>query len=89
MGLTDWETSPVEYVDMDLVLHCGVSTEGEYAHTLSAMESCSGGWGVMGRAQSRVFNALKQMRERLPFCWLGIDSDNYHSCINDQIYRYS
>ena len=31
---------------------------------------------VQNRAQKWVFEALKQIRERLPFPLLGIDSDN-------------
>lgn len=90
--MTDWETSRVGYVEMDLVLHCGVSTDGEYVHSLSAMEICSGWWEgevVMGRAQSRIFNALKEIRERSSFAWRGIDSDNDNAFINDQLYKYS
>lgn len=92
LRMTDWETSRVGYVEMDLVLHCGVSTDGEYGHSLSAMEISTGWWEgevVMGRAQSRIFNALKEIRERMPFAWLGIDSDNDNAFINAQLYRYS
>lgn len=92
LRMTDWESDRVGYVEMDLVVHCGVSTEGEYIHSLSTMEICSGWWegeAVMGRAQSRVFEALKQIRQRSPFAWLGIDSDNDNAFINDQLYRYS
>jgi hypothetical protein len=92
LRMTDWETDRVGYVEMDLVLHCGVSTDGEYGHTLSSMEICSGWWEgevVMGRAQIRIFNALKEIRERSPFPWLGIDSDNDNAFINDQLYRYT
>jgi len=92
LRMTDWETSRVGYVEMDLVLHCGVSTDGEYGHSLSTMEISTGWWEgevVMGRAQIRIFNALKEIRERTPFIWLGIDSDNDNAFINTQLYRYS
>jgi hypothetical protein len=92
LRMTDWETSRVGYVEMDLVLHCGVSTDGEYIHSLSIMEIGSGWWegeAVMGRAQNRIFNALKEIRERSPFRWLGIDSDNDNAFINSQLYKYS
>lgn len=32
--LTEWDTSKVGYVEMDLVVHCGSSTLGEYINTL-------------------------------------------------------
>jgi hypothetical protein len=92
LRMTDWETARVGYVEMDLVLHCGVSTDGEYIHSLSTMEICSGWWegeAVMGRAQIRIFNALKEIRERSPFGWLGIDCDNDNAFINNQLYKYS
>lgn len=92
LRMTDWDTSRVGYVEMDLVLHCGASTAGEFGHSLSAVEISSGWWEgevVMGRAQVRIFNALKEIRERSPFAWLGIDSDNDNAFINAQLYQYS
>lgn len=92
LRLTDWDTSRVGYVEMDLVLHGGASTAGEFGHSLSAVEISCGWWEgevVMGRAQVRVFNALKEIRERSPFTWLGIDSDNDNAFINELLYQYS
>jgi hypothetical protein len=92
LRMTDWDTSRVGYVEMDLVLHCGASTAGEFGHSLSAVEISCGWWEgevVMGRAQVRIFNALKEIRERSPFAWLGIDSDNDNAFINAQLYQYS
>ncbi len=42
LRMTDWDTSRVGYVEMDLVLHCGASTAGEFGHSLSAVEISSG-----------------------------------------------
>jgi len=42
--LTEWDTSKVGYVEMDLVVHCGSSTLGEYINTLSTTEVSSGWW---------------------------------------------
>jgi hypothetical protein len=55
------ENNRVGFVDMNLVLHCGSSTAGEYGHSPSTQELRSGRWEgdvVMGRAQSRILNAL-------------------------------
>jgi len=92
LKMTDWDLSQVGFLEMDLVLHCGASVAGEYAHSLSALEISSAWWegeAVMGRAQERIFKAIKQIRSRTPFSWRGIDSDNDNAFINDQLYRYT
>jgi hypothetical protein len=52
---------------------------------------CSG-WtetqAVKNKAQVWVFGALTDIRKRLPFPLLGIDSDNGSEFINDQLLRY-
>jgi len=40
--LTDWDTAKVGYIETDLVFHCGASTLGEHACTVSATEISSG-----------------------------------------------
>jgi hypothetical protein len=92
LKMTDWDLGQVGFLEMDLVLHCGASTAGEYAHSLSALEIGSAWWegeAVMGRAQGRIFEAIKEIRARTPFRWRGIDSDNDNAFINDQLYRYT
>lgn len=34
--MTDWDLRQVGFLEINLVLHCGASTAGEYAHSLSA-----------------------------------------------------
>ena len=89
--LTRWDTSQVGYIEMDLVVHCGSSTLGEYINTLSTTEVSSGWWegeAIMGKAQEHTFRALKCIRGRAPFEWKGIDSDNEGEFINDILYKY-
>ena len=91
LRLTDWDTECVGYVEMDLVFHCGSSTAGEFISSLATLEISSGWWeaeAVMGRAQNRTFDALKRIRKRSPYQWLGIDSDNDQMFINHQFFRY-
>jgi hypothetical protein len=91
LKLTDWDTSRVGFIEMDLVFHCGASTEGEHLYTLSTTEISSGWWegeAVMGRGQRAVFEALQIIRHRCPFHWLGIDSDNDSVFINGHLLRY-
>jgi hypothetical protein len=91
LKLTDWDTHTVGYVEMDLVCHCGASTAGEYIHTLSVMEIASGWWeaeAVMGRGQTRAFDAIEAIRGRSAFEWKGIDCDNDSAFINAHLLRY-
>ena len=86
------ESLQVGSVDLDLVLHCGSSTAGEYGHSLSALDLGSAWWEaevVMGRAQRRIFNALKEIEARSPFPWRSIHSDNDNAFINGQLYDYT
>jgi hypothetical protein len=85
-------TVQVGSVDMDLVLHCGSSTAGEYGHSLSTLDLGSAWWEaevVMGRAQRRIFKALNEIEARSPFPWRSIHSDNDNAFINDQLYGYT
>lgn len=89
--LTEWDTSNVGYVEMDMVVHCGSSSLGEYINTLSVTEVSSGWWegeAIMGRSQEHSFWALKEIRERTSFDWKGIDSDNGSEFINHTLYKY-
>jgi hypothetical protein len=44
--------------------------------------------GVWGKGQERVGGAVHQLRQRLPFPLLGLDSDNGSEFINQHLYRY-
>ena len=89
--LTEWDTSKTGYVEMDLVVHCGSSTLGDYINTLSTTEVSSGWWegeAIIGKSQQSTFQTLKQRRGRAPFDWKGLDSDNGSEFINDILYKY-
>ena len=89
--LTQWDTSKVGYVEADLVAHGGSSSLGEYVNTISATEVSSGWWegqAIMGKSQGNSFWALKEIRQRTPFEWKGLDSDNGSEFINQILYKY-
>jgi len=88
---TAWAQEQPGFMELDLVAHCGNTTEGQYLNTLTCTDICTG-WtdvtGVLQRSQEAVSKAIHLMRQRLPFPLLGIDSDNGSEFINDTLYRY-
>lgn len=74
---------PVErLLELDLVLHCGDSTKGEYLHTLNVVDIATS-WcepvALPSRSQEAVKEGLEKVRGRLPFPLLGIDSESERS----------
>lgn len=88
---TEWDKERPGFMEIDLVAHCGNSTEGQYLNTLTCTD-ISTGWtdvtALAHRSQQAVSTAIHLMRQRLPFPLLGIDSDNGSEFINDTLYRY-
>jgi len=79
-------------IQMDLVEHCGQSARGEYINTLSTTDINSGWWegeAVMGRSQEVVFGGIKQVRNRFPFAFKEIHSDNGTEFINWHLLKYT
>jgi hypothetical protein len=87
----DWDDARPGFVEVDLVAHCAESVEGQFLNTLTTTD-ISTGWtdceAVLHRSQLLVFQAIQNMRQRLPFPLLGLDSDNGGEFINDILYRY-
>jgi len=88
---TEWSEERPGFMEIDLVAHCGNTTEGQYLNTLTCTDICTGWVGLSAlrqRSQQAVCDAIHRMRQRLPFPLLGIDSDNGSEFINDLLYRY-
>jgi len=87
----DWEEDRPGFLEVDLVSHCGESSEGFYLNTLSTVDVATG-WseciGVWGKGKWRVGGAVHAIRRRLPFSLLGLDSDNGSEFINETLYNY-
>ena len=81
----------VGHMEVDLVAHCGSSTEGFYLNTLLAVDLVSG-WlepmAVWGKGQGRVRGAVERVRRELPFPLLGLNSDNGSEFVNQALWRY-
>lgn len=88
---TDWDNHVPGFVEIDLVAHCGSSTAGEYVNTLNCIDVLSG-WtecrAVVNKARLHTLEALKHVREKLPFPLQGIDSDNGSEFINGHFFYY-
>ncbi len=87
----DWDEGEPGFMEVDLVAHCGESTEGFYLNTLCGVDICTG-WvecqEIWGKGQHRVRAGVHRMRRRLPFRLLGLDSDNGSEFINHRLYQY-
>jgi hypothetical protein len=84
----DWQENKPGFLEIDLVAHCGESLEGFYLNTLMAVDVATS-WsefaGVWGKGEQRVGTAIHQVRSRLPFGLLGLDSDNGSEFINQNL----
>jgi hypothetical protein len=88
---TPWDEQRLGFVELDLVAHCGTTTAGHYVNTLTVTDVATG-WtecaAVWGKGQAAVCGALEQIRDRLPFPLLGIDSDNGSEFLNAHLVRW-
>ena len=87
----DWNEKTPGFFEADLVAFCGVSNSGDFLNVLDSTDVFTG-WitleAFMGKAQSRVYPAVENIRQRLPFPLLGLDSDNGSEFINGLLNRY-
>jgi len=88
---TPWEEEHPGFLEIDLVAHCGSTTEGTYLNTLTATDLATGWTECLALAQKTqvaVSQAIGQLRLELPFPLLGLDSDNGSEFINQTLLRY-
>ena len=87
----DWDDVQPGFSEVDLVVHCGQTTKGEYLHSLTLTDVATG-WtecvALRNRGQQVVWAAIVRARARLPFPLRGIDSDNGVEFINEHLLRY-
>jgi hypothetical protein len=88
---TEWQENKPGFLEIDLVAHCGESTDGFYLNTLTTVDIASR-WTecaiVWGKCQGRVGGAIHRLKKQLPFPLLGLDSDNGSEFINQHLYDY-
>lgn len=86
-----WEETAPGFSEIDLVAHCGDNGAGPFISTLNTTDIATMWFeaeAVMGKAQERVLVGVQNIRKRMPFDMLGIDSDNGSEFINHQLYNY-
>lgn len=87
----EWDERRPGFCEADLVAHDGGSGVGEYCQTLD-LTCVFTGWTEMRalptKAQRWVLEALKDIREALPFPLLGLDCDNGGEFINVELFRW-
>ena len=88
---SEWDEDRPGFSEIDLVAHEGGNASGDFAQTLDLTDVATG-WtelaAVQNKAQVWVFAAIKDVRKRLPFPLLGLDSDNGGEFINHHLVRY-
>lgn len=87
----DWNDQRPGFCEVDLVAHDGGAAFDDYCQTLTLTDITTA-WteteAVKNKAQIHVFAGLQEVRKRLPFPLLGIDSDNGSEFINNELLRY-
>jgi hypothetical protein len=87
----EWDDARPGFLEVDLVGHCGSSTEGFFLCTLCAVDIATA-WveldAVWGKGQVRVGGAVEHIRRRLPMPLVGLDSDNGSEFINHSLLDY-
>jgi hypothetical protein len=88
---SEWAGVAPGSLQVDLVLHCGESTEGFYLTTLTAVDVATG-WtelpAVWGMGKERVGGAVHRVRQKLPFAMRELHNDNGSEFLNHLLYGW-
>lgn len=87
----NWDVTQAGFVEADTVAHCGNSLSGEFAWSLTLTDIVTT-WtsvsAIWGKGSAGVIEAIHAMEARLPFIFLGFDSDNGSEFLNHHLWRY-
>ena len=79
MGRIPWDTPDPGHFEVDLVHHCGSSTNGEYVHSLQMIDVATG-WServaILGRGQRAMEEGFRRIQSRLPYPIRQLHPDN-------------
>lgn len=88
---TEWNEVVPGFLEVDLVAHCGGSSEGSFLNTLVLTDIAST-WTeclpLLRKGKADVISALQVVQSLLPFPLLGIDSDNGSEFINYELLHF-
>lgn len=85
------DTTRLGQVEVDTVAHCGDTTAGDYANSLTFTELFSG-WtenrAVWNKASHAILAQLKELEGEVPFPMTAFHSDNGSEFLNWPLYEY-
>lgn len=88
---SDWNENRPGFFEGDLVAHCGYSMSGSFLYTF-VLTDVATGWTeclpLLYRSQEMVIQAMKIVKQLLPFKILGLDTDNGLEFINNKLVNY-
>jgi len=91
MGRLPWDIGEPGHFEVDLVHHCGPSTDGEYLHTLQMIDVALG-WServaVLGRSQRAMEQGFRAIQARLPYPIRQLHPDNGSEFLNNHLVRF-
>ena len=86
-----WDEAEPGHLEVDLVHHCGVTSDGHYIHSLQCIDVATG-WSermaLLGRSFRAVRHAFETILLRMPFPVLEIHSDNGGEFLQDHMLRF-
>jgi hypothetical protein len=86
-----WDEVTAGHLELDTVSHSGENASGTFAYTLNLTDIAST-WvetrSVLGKGETAILDAFRQMKASLPFPVLSIDSDNGGEFINSRLLGY-
>lgn len=87
----DWDDLKPGFFEIDLVGHDGGNIKGDFIYSFNSTD-VSTGWteveAIKNKARKWSFQGLLNIKNRLPFELLGIDSDNGGEFINDHFVNF-
>lgn len=86
-----WQDTEPGWLESDTVAHGGDSAAGQFIYTYNFIDIASG-WcelvATLGKGERPTVTGLDDIRKRVPFPVLGIDSDNGAEYINYHLMHY-